>query len=602
MNTPPWLLVIPSILIITAFVYLPVLKAGFVYDDLWFFTRNPSVRTLDVPSFFLDPHTAAALESGLGSDVYRPLGTLVFALAFKGWGLRAWPYHLLSLLLHLLNGILLWRILRALLQDSGAAAAGVAIFLLHPVQVQSVAWVSQLPALCAAAAFLAALNSETSRGWLAFAAAVLLKETTRVLPFISWLFPKRSARRHYLSGLFLIAAVYLVCRWTILHHLSQLPELSGLYLNSLMLGLLAFPLYLGKIILPIALRASYGYPTFAEPWVPATGIFLMFYVDVILYFYRREPLVMLALAWVLAALLPVLQIFPIRAFAAERFLYIPMMGAALLFGWLWKTRERLRPWLLLWIFFLTATSVMAVPTWHSEQNVVGASRPRGTLQCVRSCLLRAGVGRPAGSRISILSSACSFSCAWNQTSGISKSRVASSRVGTYMESQLLETAGGVWTLNMSMTRRVTSLWWTAWVFIVGCRIYALFHRYFDADELEHLHAAWCSAHGQLLYKDFFEHHGPLLALSLAPWISKMVSPFYAMDLARFGMLTMWGLTLWAAQRLAERDWKPWGSWAIVVFLWSFSTFSIKMLELRPDVPAACLVTLCLLDAWESIHD
>src|SRR5437762_6666300 len=53
------------------------------------------------------------------------------------------------------------------------------------------------------------------------------------------------------------------------------------------------------------------------------------------------------------------------------------------------------------------------------------------------------------------------------------------------------------------------------VFFLALRVFVLQKRYYDTDELEHLHAAWSVAQGQVLYKDFFEHHGPLLPLSLS---------------------------------------------------------------------------------------
>jgi hypothetical protein len=257
-------------LLVAALLYLPTLRSGFVYDDLWYLVRNPAVRSLHVAAFFRDPQTAAAPESGLSGDVYRPLETLAFALAYKGWGLRTWPYHLAAVLLHLLNGVLFWKVLNKLLKNTAAAVFGAAAFLLHPVQVQTVAWVSQLPGLVGAAGFLAALNygvadrnlsvAEWIVGWLAFTVAVLSKETVVILPLLVWVLRDRrySDRRQYLGGLTVIAVAYLAGRLIVLHHLSQFSEGHLYSADSLILGLLAFPVYLGKMAFPTSLRVSYG--------------------------------------------------------------------------------------------------------------------------------------------------------------------------------------------------------------------------------------------------------------------------------------------------------------------------------------------------------
>src|SRR5208283_5875598 len=132
--------------------------AGFVYDDQWYIVQNPALRSLNIGSYFMNPKTVAAPGSGLDQDVYRPMGTLIFALAFHMWHLKAWPYHLANLLFHLFNTWLLWRILVRLLRNWTGALVGAFVFFWHPAQVQSVAWISQLTALIGAAGFLTALN------------------------------------------------------------------------------------------------------------------------------------------------------------------------------------------------------------------------------------------------------------------------------------------------------------------------------------------------------------------------------------------------------------------------------------------------------------
>ena len=283
--------------------------------------------------------------------------------------------------LHLLNGLLLFPLLRLLLADSQAAFVAALIFLWHPVQVQSVAWVSQMSGLMGTAGILICLRCFMSDkislwkavgGWAAFSMAVFSKETAIVLPLILMLFWKtgRSDQRRYGMGVLGIAILYLACRQAALGHVSQFARGGVSWMESIALGLLAFPVYLGKIIWPVELRASYGYPLFPGPWaVSAAAIVLIGCVAAALYLYHRERVPAQALGSIFIGLLPFLGIVPIRAFVAERFLYIPMAGVALLVGWIWHRPFTWRPGLALWAVYLGVQTARAVPAWQNEQSL-----------------------------------------------------------------------------------------------------------------------------------------------------------------------------------------------------------------------------------------
>ena len=122
-------------LLLIAFVfiaYAQVFRADFIWDDESHLTQNPCVvGPLGLKEIWTTTQA-----------VYYPLVLTTFWALHKFVGLNPLPYHALNVLLHAVSAILLWRVLR-LLQVRGAWF-GAALWALHPVMVQSVAWVTEL--------------------------------------------------------------------------------------------------------------------------------------------------------------------------------------------------------------------------------------------------------------------------------------------------------------------------------------------------------------------------------------------------------------------------------------------------------------------------
>lgn len=112
--------------------YAPVFNAGFIWDDESHLTRNPCIVG---PLGLREIWTSARA-------VYYPLVLTTFWTVHKFAGLSPWPYHLLNVLLHAGSAVLLWHVLRQL--NVRGAWLGAALWALHPVMVQSVAWVTEL--------------------------------------------------------------------------------------------------------------------------------------------------------------------------------------------------------------------------------------------------------------------------------------------------------------------------------------------------------------------------------------------------------------------------------------------------------------------------
>ena len=123
-----------ALLFLVLLVYWPALHAGFIWDDDRYVTDNPMLTAPDgLRQIWFSPHKQSQ---------YFPLVYTTFRLEQQLWGLAPLGYHLVNVLLHGLNALLAWAVLRRLAVPGAWLAA--ALFALHPVHVESVAWVTEL--------------------------------------------------------------------------------------------------------------------------------------------------------------------------------------------------------------------------------------------------------------------------------------------------------------------------------------------------------------------------------------------------------------------------------------------------------------------------
>ena len=171
--------------LLVAVSYVPALSGGFVWDDL-IFSEEPVIHAVSgLKSIWFSP--ADIRNEGH----YWPLVYSSFWLEHKLWGLNPAGYHAVNVALHLANCLLLWRLL-ARLRVPGAAVIA-AVFAVHPVHVESVAWIIERKDVLSALFYLTAMLvwvrfAEQPRAWrygLAlglFTAGLLSKSVVVTLP------------------------------------------------------------------------------------------------------------------------------------------------------------------------------------------------------------------------------------------------------------------------------------------------------------------------------------------------------------------------------------------------------------------------------------
>ncbi len=114
-------------------------------------------------------------------------------------------------------------------------------------------------------------------------------------------------------------------------------------------------------------------------------------------------------------------------------------------------------------------------------------------------------------------------------------------------------------------------------------------RYFDSDELEHVHSAWYVLNGAVPYVDFFEHHHAPLWYLLAPALAVLPEAAWALVALRLAFFLLVPATAWATYRLArECGAARETAWLSVFLLLSMTTFTYVAIEVRPDVPQTLL--------------
>jgi tetratricopeptide (TPR) repeat protein len=348
-------------------VYGNALGNGFVIDDRAFVEQNPIIRDLaNVPRMF----TSGFWESTSASvrALYRPIVSVSYALNYAVGGLDPFGYHLVNVFLHAANTLLLFVLVYLLSRRTLFSAAVAAVFGLHPIGTDSVAWVAQRSELMAAFFALGALalytlafppvgrrDSGARRTvWLrvgsvvAFLLALLSKEGALALPGVLIIydlaFRSSPGRWKRLAPYLGLTAVYVGAIQIafggpgayqiefVFNPLIQEPAgvrvLTGVKLLGLGLSLLMWP---------VRLVADYSFDSLTlvnSPWGPgvlAAGIGTLLLVGLLLLSWRRHRMLFFGLGVLCCylGLLFVNALNPMASMFAERFLYMPSVGFAL---------------------------------------------------------------------------------------------------------------------------------------------------------------------------------------------------------------------------------------------------------------------------------
>lgn len=385
-NKPKRIFHILILIGVTIALYTNSLAGQFVWDDR-------SVIS-DLPNSPAQLFAGTLKVFGVDYGYYRPLSRFSLWLDRALWNTKPIGYHLTNTILHLACVIALYG-LAVFGFGPGYGFITALVFSTLAVHTENVAFISgRMDILAALFIFLsivlyAALAEKHRLGGVILAAlfaalALLAKESAVVYPLLGLIFVmaryptgQRLGRILDIALAGVIAlAVYLLLRLTLAGYVAHAPPAAGL-LMRLRLVPQTLALYLQLLIAPVNLNARHDLYSTGFVWARDLALplaLLVFISAVVIAVRRRNYFFLLGYLWFLAAVLPVLNIIPLRgAVVAERFLYLPSAGFALMLADLFlaadlKWRVPARLILLLIIAGNAYCTLKRNPVWHDEKT------------------------------------------------------------------------------------------------------------------------------------------------------------------------------------------------------------------------------------------
>lgn len=351
-------------LLVTA-VFLPALRHDFIYyDDPGFVTENPHVR---------DGLTWANVKWAFlseGIDYWRPLSWLSHMADCQIFGLNPWGHHLTSVLLHAFNTLLVFAVLRKMTGAMWRSLLVAALFGLHPLHVESVAWVAErkdvlstlfgLLTLWAYAHWVQQRAAQRPRTWrfyglalAAFALGLMSKPMVVTVPCVLLLldfWPLNrlgGARRRPTAAavsflvvekvpFFVLAAAIGAFTFFAQKQVGALKTVvSYPWPDRIANALIAYGRYLGKCVFPARLAVFYPY-SLDQPMgrTVLAGVLLAGITTAACILARRRPYLLVGWLWFLGTLVPVIGLVQVGGQSmADRYSYMPLVGVFIVVAW-----------------------------------------------------------------------------------------------------------------------------------------------------------------------------------------------------------------------------------------------------------------------------
>jgi tetratricopeptide (TPR) repeat protein len=347
-------------------IYLPVLHNGFIvnYDDHAYVTGNPSVRE------GLTYSGAIWAFTTVHSYNWHPLTWLSHMLDVQLFGLNAWGHHLINILFHIANSLLLFGILRKLTGALWRSLFVAAIFALHPLHVESVAWIAERKdvistffAFLAILAYVDFARSSRPLNYILvlflFILSLLAKQMFVTLPFLFLLLdywplqrlscnpsepdiaPTKSRTKAFPSliiekiPLLALAIASSAVTYYVQKKAGALNMDTPLLLN-MGNALISYVKYISKMFWPHPLAVVYPFNPDEINYLNVIGASTFILVTSYFAFrqMKKRPYFLVGWLWYLGTLVPVIGFVRIGDHAvADRYTYVPLIGLFVTCAW-----------------------------------------------------------------------------------------------------------------------------------------------------------------------------------------------------------------------------------------------------------------------------
>jgi tetratricopeptide (TPR) repeat protein len=390
-HTPSWPFadagICAALILAAVLVYIPATHFGFIgFDDPYYVTANMYVRG------GLTLHGLYWALTSFQPDNWFPLTRLSHMLDYQLFGLNGPWHHAVNVAIHALASAMLYLFLRRATRARWTAAFVGAVFALHPLHVESVAWVSERKDVLCAFFWFATLwawaryaRQPSRASYLTalalFAAGLMSKPMIVTLPALLLVIDFWPLRREFSRRLLLekvpFLALSLVTAWlTVLAQraagtIQSLQSISAA--ERLGNALVTVLVYLRDTFVPRALWTPYAWPSRAAWEIPLAGASLVVITALVWLWRRKRPFFLAGWLWFIITLVPVIGIVQAgQQSRADRYMYVPMTGILIAVAWgVAALAEFLRSRPARIGIFASAAilvcGVLAVRTWNQQQ-------------------------------------------------------------------------------------------------------------------------------------------------------------------------------------------------------------------------------------------
>ena len=320
------------------FVYGNSLKCKFIWDDNFMIRDNELIRNWSGATKIFTQD----IGYGVGQKVgfYRPLQLMTYMLDYSIWKLNPAGYHLTNIFLHLLVGCLVFWLLGLFYVDRFVSLFTSLLFIVHPIHVEAVAYIAGradiLVAFFIVFSFIFYIKYFRSKNTnfylimlLSYVGALLSRENSLVFPLLVLSFHlvyKQKLKFREFFPIVLISILYIIFR------LEFIPSHPVIVTSSFFERILGFfyalSSYTRILIFPVNLHMEYGLKPFHlfELKVILGIIILALSLLAIIKQKSRDIFVVFLIIWFMVNLLPMSNLYPITAYMAEHWLYLPSIG------------------------------------------------------------------------------------------------------------------------------------------------------------------------------------------------------------------------------------------------------------------------------------